>query len=311
MAHSRVVPRSGIVVLVPLLAALLVVAYWISSGNQVRPESRPGSPTENASASDTLTVSATDFVAYESGILFHPRVLPHGFELCGAQLGRPVAGDVFCDPTDQSHWLRVRYADRFTLSLGDHDPLAGVPGGAVLSAADPIEVAAPVSNTDVLVFTGSGLSVDELTRLAVSVPLVGERKLIVGNGEPKIDLAGLDFERLLDRDLATAFIEVDERGELMLSHGFGAAGGIMLIVANPATTPLVDAVVHMSRPRLITDSAANFVVSDLDVGDGRTHSQVLWADRGWVWNLMATDSLTETLALARGLAAGVGNEGER
>ncbi len=106
---------------------------------------REGSEAASTEAIEVSTTTAAPLVPHEPErpIVYHPTVLPEGWEACQVQLGLPTVGDEMCNPDDDSRWLKIAI-----LASGPPggSPIEAHPGISVLRD-DPPQVCVTVGQT--------------------------------------------------------------------------------------------------------------------------------------------------------------------
>jgi hypothetical protein len=281
-----------------VLAVGVVLAFVVGLVLRHGSEERVGASSDTNEVTTPATMTTLPqmvLVEYlpEPALLYHPTVLPLGWQKC-RQLEDSSRGDRFCDPDQEDVWIQVAIRDATPVVLANAVPISDAHGAMWLSQTDPVEIAVPSGTFSLVVALGNRVDGEDLLAVVESIPLVSSRDSLYGSYELPLAMADLTEEQL-----AGLVAAVDENPRVV---GQGDAQGDVQVYAaavtlrafpNEDSGTLPDFAATLSLPRLL--------VTDRPVVVGETPSRgrsvAVWDQRQSSWRLEGQMSSVEMEAL--------------
>ncbi|MBT8212510.1 MAG: hypothetical protein KJN71_05120 [Acidimicrobiia bacterium] len=184
----------GVVAIAVLVGGL---SWWVLSGDGSAGSAVPTTTDESiASTSSTVASVQLEVVAPDPPVLYHPTLLPAGWELCRA-LDDSAVGDRFCDPNDSASWVQVSLEGAGLVGLDAPNPTGDDHGGVWLDQGDYNEVGYLRAFVYVVVANRGTIPPDTLLEVAASIPMVASFDDLYGRYEVPLDLSSVTDDQLV------------------------------------------------------------------------------------------------------------------
>jgi LPXTG-motif cell wall-anchored protein len=228
------------------------------------------------------TTTAAPLVPFESErpIVYHPTVLPEGWESCQVQLGLPTVGDEMCNPEDDSRWVKIA-----VLASGPPggSPIEAHPGISVLRE-DPPQVGVTVGQTGYKIWA-EGLTLDTVVEIASSLPIASpdlfdvpaESNVATLDESTIVELLGYTVSTTDVRSLGGGSWAVTAPGLRLDTFPLGASREL-------SCSANADLVMGLEHAELISAQHA-LIVGERQGPDGSPGADAVWCQRNRYWHL--------------------------
>lgn len=273
------------------------VVSWIAfGGDDVSTETQQSGTAISSSTSSTTTLPAIPLVSYESDprLLYHPTVLPFGWETCRV-LEDASKGDRFCNPEDSEEWLQISLKEfaPAVSSKFETAPLTGDDnGGRWFDQGERTEVAYLSGGRLITVMTRGSVTPEFLVEIAASIPLVSDLDSLTGEHE-----ASLALDEVSDAALVSLLADFGDVPSVTRRGGsFQVRSGSLTLSAVPTrgffVVPNIGA--DIPQPRLVP-SDRPLVVGE---SESRGRAFAVWDQSGFGWSFEGQLDAKDAAAIA-------------